>query len=70
MALPIGPLSGPLRRFAERLRFPHLFLLTAGLFVVDLLIPDLIPYADEVLLALLTILFGSWRKRKSGPSGS
>ena len=68
MALTSGPLTGFIRRFAERLRFPHLFLMTAVLFVVDLLIPDVIPYVDELLLALLTLLLGSWRKRGSGGS--
>jgi len=50
-------------RFAGGLRFPTLFLLVAGLFVVDLLVPDVIPFADEVLLALLTLAVGSLRKR-------
>ena len=54
--------------FAARLRFPQLFLLTAALFVLDLLIPDLIPLADEVLLGLLTMLFGTWRRDSSGGS--
>jgi len=70
MALLSGPVIGFVRRFAERLRFPQLFLVTAGLFVLDLLIPDVIPFADELFLALLTLLFGSWRKRKPGNSGS
>lgn len=49
--------------FASRLRFPNLFLLTAGLFVLDLLIPDLIPFADEILLGLLAVLFGMWQQK-------
>ena len=51
-------------RFAAGLRFPTLFLLVAGLFLVDLLVPDLLPFADEVLLALVTLLVGSLRKRR------
>ena len=50
-------------RFAAGLRFPTLFMLLAGLFVVDLLVPDLVPFADEILLALGTLLAGSLRKR-------
>ncbi len=46
------------------LRFPTLFLLFAGLTVADLLIPDVIPFADEIGLALLTLLFGLWKDRK------
>lgn len=58
-----SPILGPLMRYAERLRFPQLFLLTGLLFLLDLIVPDLIPFADEVLLGLLTLLFASWRKR-------
>lgn len=50
-------------RFAAGLRFPALFLLLASLFVLDLLVPDLVPFADEILLALGTLLVGSLRKR-------
>ncbi|NNE04882.1 MAG: hypothetical protein HKO64_05675 [Xanthomonadales bacterium] len=50
--------------FASRLRFPQLFLLTAAVFVADVLIPDVLPFVDEVLLGLLTALFASFRKRK------
>jgi hypothetical protein len=32
------------------------------LFFIDLLIPDTIPFIDELILGLLTLLFGSWRK--------
>jgi len=48
------------------LRFPQLFLLTVALFLVDLLIPDLIPFVDEILLGLASLLLASWR-RKPGP---
>jgi len=51
-------------RFASRLRFPALFGLLAGLFVLDLIVPDMIPFVDEVLLALGTLLVGSLRKRE------
>jgi hypothetical protein len=53
-------------RFAAKLRFPTLFAITACLFVVDLVIPDVIPFADELLLGLGTLLLGSLRKRREG----
>jgi len=56
----------PLLRYLGRLRFRTLFLLTASLFAVDLVVPDLIPLADELLLGLATLVLGSWRKRKRG----
>lgn len=56
-----------LLRFAERLRFPQLFLLAGGLFLLDLLLPDLIPFVDEILLALATLILAAWRKRGDVP---
>lgn len=47
--------------YASKLRFPKLFLLTAGLFAADLIVPDFIPFVDEILLGLLTLLLGSLR---------
>ena len=46
----------------SRLKFPQLLAVTAGLFLLDLLIPDLIPFADEILLGLATALFALWRE--------
>jgi hypothetical protein len=51
-------------RFASRLRFPTLFAIVAGLFLVDLFVPDVVPFFDEVMLALGTLLLGSLRKRR------
>jgi hypothetical protein len=53
-----------LLRYLGRLRFPWLFGVTIVLFLVDLVIPDLVPWADEILLGLLTLLFGAWRKQR------
>ncbi len=63
-ATPQGAGRALLGRFASKLRFPQLFALTATLFVLDLLIPDLIPFVDEILLALATILLGSWKDKR------
>ncbi|MGD2082930.1 MAG: hypothetical protein PVF91_08195 [Chromatiales bacterium] len=49
-------------RYASRLRFPQLFLLTAGLFLLDLVVPDVVPFADEILLGLLSLMLATWRK--------
>ena len=55
-------IPGAIARFASRLRFPQLFLVTAGLFLLDLFVPDLIPFIDEILLGLLSVLFGMWQR--------
>jgi hypothetical protein len=62
--------AGLFQRFFGRLRFPQLFTLAAILFVVDLLIPDLIPFADEILLGMLTTLFASMKSRAPEPGGA
>jgi Family of unknown function (DUF6116) len=51
-------------RFAAGLRFPTLFAVAAALFLLDLLIPDFIPFADELLLGLLTLMLASWKRRR------
>jgi hypothetical protein len=51
-------------RFAAGLRFPTLFALVGGLFLLDLIVPDAIPFMDEVMLALGTLLLGSLRRRR------
>ncbi len=56
-------------RFAGRLRFPQLFAFTGTLFLLDLLIPDLIPFMDEMMLGLLTLLLGMWRRDEPGAGG-
>ena len=50
-------------RYASRLKFPQLFAVTATLFLVDLVIPDLFPFVDEVLLGLATLLLANWKKK-------
>ncbi len=56
-------LGGLVTAFAGRLRFPQLFVITALLFLGDLVFPDFIPVVDELLLLLLTALLGSLKKR-------
>ena len=57
-----------LTRLLQRLnlRFPTLFAIFAVLTVLDFVLPDPLPLADELGLALLTLLLGLWRDRRSG----
>ncbi|HET6603941.1 MAG TPA: DUF6116 family protein [Xanthomonadaceae bacterium] len=57
-----NPLIAPLLGYARRLRFPQLFVITGVLFVINLLVPDPIPFVDEILLGLATVLLGSLRR--------
>lgn len=57
-----NPILAPLLAFAGRLRFRTLFLVTAALFAIDTVVPDPIPFVDEILLGLGTLLLASLRK--------
>ncbi len=60
---PQGMILNRLMQFAAGLRFPKLLAVTAALFILDLIIPDMIPFADEILLGLLSLLLASLKKR-------
>jgi len=50
-------------RWASGLRFPVMFILAAILFTLNLFIPDVIPFVDEILMGLVALLFANLRKR-------
>ena len=56
------------REYAATLRFPKLFMLAALLFLADMVLPDVIPFADEIFLALVTAMLASFKKRRA-PGG-
>ncbi len=58
-----GPIGRLITRLTAGMRFPTLFLIVGGLFLVNLVVPDLIPFYDEILMAMLTVLIASIRKR-------
>ena len=47
------------------LRYPTLFVILGLITLIDILIPDFIPFIDEIALALLTLLLGTWKNRKT-----
>ncbi len=50
---------------ADQLRFRNLFFMVIGLFFVDLLLPDFIPFIDEIILGLLAIILANWKKERN-----
>ena len=56
--------SRGLTGWLARLRSWQLFVLAGALFVVDLVVPDPIPFIDEVMLGLTTLLLARWKRRK------
>jgi hypothetical protein len=59
--------GGMVGRLLGGLRFPQLFAVLAGLLLLDLIMPDPIPLLDEVILAVLTMVVGSWKVRDQDP---
>jgi hypothetical protein len=57
----------PLLTWLSRLRYPKLFVVIAGLFLVDLAIPNFIPW-DDLLLGLGTLMLARWKDRAKAPS--
>lgn len=60
-----NPLLAPLLAWARRLRYPTLFKITALLFAVNVVVPDMVPFIDEILLGLGTLLLASWKDRRA-----
>ena len=73
MNIPATAATSIATRLAERLnlRFPVLVILLGVVTAVDFVIPDFLPFVDELGLFLLTLLFSRWKHRKTpqGPAG-
>lgn len=63
-----NPLLLPLIHWARKLRYPTLFKITAALFALTLFVPDPLPFIDEILLGLGTLLLANWKDRKHPPN--
>jgi uncharacterized protein DUF6116 len=50
--------------YVKELRFPWLLAIMVGLFVVNLLVIDPIPFIDEILLGIAAALLASLRKSR------
>ena len=59
-----NPLLLPALAWARKLRYPTLFKLTAGLFLLTLVVPDPFPLVDELLLGLGTLLLANMKSRQ------
>ena len=68
MLTPWNVIQNRFMRYASNLRFPRLLAITSGLFVIDLFFPDVVPFVDEILLGLISLLLASLKKGRSGIS--
>jgi hypothetical protein len=64
MRSPFTAVKDRFLKFAGELRFPRLLLLTVILFGIDVVVPDVIPLADEILLGLLAAILGTLKKKR------
>jgi len=65
-----SPVQALVWSFVGRLKYPWVFALLVVLLGADLLVPDPIPFVDELMLGLLTFLVGSWRTRRKDEPGT
>ena len=68
MTAPDQSLIGWLQRFAGQLKSSTLLAVVAGLFALDLVVPDPVPFVDEIILGLATILIARWQGRRQEPA--
>lgn len=66
MLTPWNVIRNRFLQYASNLRFPKLLAITTGLFVIDLFFPDVVPFVDEILLGLISLLLASLKKGRSG----
>jgi hypothetical protein len=64
MTTPRRAVNAGLLAWARKRRFPTLLLVTGSLFVIDLIVPDIVPLADELLLGLATLVLARWKDQR------
>lgn len=62
-----NPLLAPLMRWLGRLSHPRLFMVAAGLFALTVVVPDPIPFVDEVLFGIATLLIAGRKRPPAAP---
>lgn len=65
-----NPLLLPFLNWARKLRYPTLFKVAAALFALTLFVPDPLPFVDEILFGLGTLLLANWKRRKEPVAGT
>jgi len=58
-----GGIAGAFLRWAAGLRFPVVFALALAAFLANVFLPDMIPFVDEIILGLVTILLVNLKKK-------
>ena len=53
--------------YLESLRFPVLLIVAVVLFGVNVFVPDVVPFIDEALLALVAVILSRLKRRPAQP---
>ena len=56
--------SPPVERLIEGLSSRYLLFGLGAIFVLDLFTPDLLPFIDEIVLGISTLLLARWQSRR------
>jgi hypothetical protein len=59
-----NPLIAPVAAWAGRLRFPKLLAITVALWAVTLVVPDPLPFLDELLLTFGAVTLARFKRRR------
>ena len=68
MTIPKRVAVGGILGWARKRRFLTILLMTGCLFGLDLVVPDVVPFVDELLLGLGTLILARWKDRRQLPS--
>ena len=59
-----NPAAGPIALWLSRLSHPKLFSVMALLFLVNLFIPDPLPFIDEILIGTVTLALANMKSAR------
>jgi hypothetical protein len=63
----VAPIRNIIQRSTTKLRYPWLLAITVALFAADVVVPDVVPFVDEILLGLGTVVLARLRTRREPP---
>ena len=63
-----NPILAPVLRWLGRLSYPKLFALAATLFAISVVVPDPLPFVDELLLAMGALLISRRKRKPAAPA--
>lgn len=65
-----NPLIAPVTAWGSRLRFPKLLAITGALWLVTMVVPDPLPFIDELVLTFGALALASFKRRRDPPEAA